>query len=73
MTRRDKRGRRIGYNWWREYNRSLLFDATLDWERRRDEVCLGYDTEEAEYAQAIPSPNLKNFLIANAGMRRPPE
>lgn len=72
VTRRDKRGRRIGYNWWREYNCDLLLDATLDWERRRDEVCVGYETEEREYRAANPVPNLKAFLLANKGMNREP-
>lgn len=73
MIRRDKRGRRIGHNWWREYNCTLLLDATLAWERKRDEVCIGYDTEETEFAQANPCPNLKDFLLANAGMNTQPE
>lgn len=70
--RRDKRGRRIGYNWWREYNCDLLFDATQVWERQCEEVALGYKTETAEYAASHPRPNLKAFLVANAGMSPQP-
>lgn len=66
--RRDKRGRRIGRNWWRELNCSLLLDATLVWERDCEEVAFGYATETAEYAEAHPRPTLKEFLIHNKGM-----
>lgn len=71
--RRDKRGRRIGYNWWREYNCSLLLDATLTWERQCEEVAIGYATEIAEYAELHPRPTLKNFLLANKGINTEPE
>lgn len=73
MPRLDKRGRRIGYNWWRDYNCSMLLDASLVWERDCEEHALGYATEEAEYAQANPRPTLKAFLIGNAGMHREPD
>lgn len=73
VRRLDKRGRPIGYNWWRTYNTDLLLDATLDWERRRDEVCIGYATEEREYQADNPVPNLKAFLLANKGMNREPD
>lgn len=66
--RRDKRGRRIGYNWWREYNCSLLLDADLAWQRHREAVCNGWATEEAEFAADNPRPNLKDFLVRNAGI-----
>lgn len=67
-ARRDKRGRRIGYNWWREYNNSLLLDATLTWDRQCEAVAIGYATEIREYAEQNPRPNLKDFLIRNKGM-----
>lgn len=66
--KRDKRGRRIGYNWWREYNCALLLDATLTWERDCEVAAVGYATEIKEYAATYPRPNLKEFLLANAGM-----
>lgn len=68
-VRRDRRGRRIGRNWWREYNCSLLLDATLTWESQCEEATSLYETEVAEYAAANPRPNLKDFLLRNAGMR----
>lgn len=73
MARLDRRGRRIGYNWWREYNCSLLLDATLTWEAQAEAESLGYDTELAEYAEAHPRPNLKAFLKHNKGMNTEPE
>lgn len=70
--RLDRRGRRIGRNWWREYNRSLLLDATLTWESQAEAVTYGYATEMAEYAELHPRPNLKDFLIRNKGMNTEP-
>lgn len=71
--RRDKRGRKIGFNWWREYNCSLLLDATLVWERQCENSCYGYATEMMEYAATHPRPTLKAFLLANKGMNTKPE
>lgn len=68
MERRDKRGRRIGRNWWRTYNCDLLLDATLVWERQCEEIAIGYETEVAEYAEQHPRPTLKAYLIANKGI-----
>jgi hypothetical protein len=72
-VRQDKRGRRIGYNWWREYNCDLLLDASLVWERQCEQVAIGYPTETAEYAEEHPRPTLKAFLLANKGMGQPPD
>lgn len=73
MPRTDKRGRKIGYNWWREYNCDLLFDAARTWETRCEVEAIGYETETREYAAQYPRPTLKAFLLANAGMNREPE
>lgn len=70
--RRDKRGRKIGRNWWREHNCSILLDATLAWELACESVALGYATETTEYAEQYPRPTLKAFLIHNKGMADPP-
>lgn len=67
-VRRDKRGRRIGRNWWREMNCEVLLDATLTWDRQCEAVAYGYATETAEYAELNPRPTLKAFLLANKGM-----
>lgn len=72
MDRRDKRGRRIGYNWWREYNCTLLLDATIVWDRECESNTSMYDTEVEEFRRLNPPPNLKDFLIANKGMSRQP-
>ena len=66
-VRRDKRGRRIGRNWWREWNHELWFYATAAWERQCEEVAIGYGTETADYEREHPRPQLKEFLLANAG------
>lgn len=46
----------------------MLLDATLVWERECEEVAIGYDTEIVEFTQQNPRPNLKDFLIRNAGI-----
>lgn len=69
-VRRDKRGRRIGRNWWREYNCDLLFHADAAWQAKREAECIGYTTEEREFAMSNPRPTLKEFLLANAGIHR---
>lgn len=71
--RLDKRGRRIGYNWWREYNCALLLEATLDWHATAEPITLGYTTETAEYKTDHPMPTLKAFLLGNKGMNREPD
>jgi len=67
-TRRDKRGRRIGRNWWREHICALLLDASLMWERQCEAVAMGYQTETDEYARQHPRPTLKAFLIECKGL-----
>lgn len=64
-VRRDKRGRRIGYNWWREYNCRMLYDyndavAVLDGEN--------HQMEPDEFRAAHPRLTLKQCLVGNAGM-----
>lgn len=64
--RLDRRGRRIGYNWWREYNMSAFTSALLDVEAHRED---NHQMEPDEYDEAFPLPQLKHFLIANKGMK----
>ena len=71
-SRRDKRGRVIGYNWWREYNCSMLLDAELTWQALAETVTQGYETEMAEYRIDYPRPTLKAMLLGNKGMHREP-
>lgn len=68
--RRDSLGRRIGRNWWREYNCDLFYCAREAWEQQAEDASYGYTTELAEYRQAHPMPTLKEFLVGNAGLHR---
>lgn len=81
MPRRDKRGRVIGYNWWREHNVNLFRDSHDAWSARRESGGLVfsvagtanggvayYQLSDEEYATLHPQPTYKELLIANAGM-----
>ena len=84
--RRDRRGRRIGYNWWREYNLDILRNAETVWEALKEsgeaimttsiagaEFTTGYyQLTDAEYRQIRPRPTLKELLIGNKGMHDEP-
>lgn len=65
--RRDRLGRRIGRNWWREYVTDLWASADHAWWLQAEAVAVGYDTELEEYAQAHPRPRFKDFLVELAG------
>lgn len=65
--RRDKLGRRIGYNWWREYITGLWRDAYDAWYMTMHEETLLYETEMREYRAQNPSPKFKDFLITHKG------
>lgn len=69
--RRDKRGRRIGYNWWREFITSEFFLATAVWESQCEAAAMGYPTETAEFAAENPRPTLKALLLGHKGMNQP--
>lgn len=82
MIRRDKRGRKIGYNWWREMNVDQFRSADLAWFALREsgqpihtDAVPGadYDTayyqlSDAEFKSIHPRLTFKDCLIANAGM-----
>lgn len=85
-VRRDKRGRRIGYNWWREYNMDIWSSAHAAWSARREsgEPAYGaagaansgvacYQLSDREYQEMWPQPTLKQCLIDNKGMNDQPE
>jgi RimJ/RimL family protein N-acetyltransferase len=63
VVRRDKRGRRIGHNWWREYIVDAWRSADHAWWLHREAVAMGYATEMREYAAEHPRPQLKLFMI----------
>jgi hypothetical protein len=79
--RRDKRGRRIGRNWWREYINDLLLCEEIAWQARResgmaihtDQIAgADYDTgyyqlTEGDYRSLHPRPTLKALLVGHAG------
>lgn len=71
-VRRDRLGRRIGRNWWREYITGEWRDAYDAWHLIMSDVCLGYAEEEREYRYNNPSPKFKDFLIQHAGQHSQP-
>lgn len=76
------RGRRIGYNWWREYNLAILREAEAAWQAVKEsgeaimttsvagaEYTTGYyQLSEAEYRSIRPRPTLKELLVGNKGI-----
>ena len=66
--RRDKRGRRIGYNWWREFNVQMMrdYNDSVD-------ACDGenHQMEPDEFRSAHPYVTFKQCLVGNAGMTDP--
>jgi hypothetical protein len=67
-ARLDRCGRRIGRNWWREFNTDVWRHADHAWWLAREAVANGWATEQREFAEVHPRPTLKGFLLANAGM-----
>lgn len=67
MERRDSLGRRIGYNWWREYNVTILRDAEAAWQSLYG---TNHQMEHDEFCLIHPRPTLKALLLGNAGMHR---
>lgn len=86
-ARLDKRGRKIGRNWWREYNMAALDAAEMHWQQGREsgdpihsDAVAGADYDTAfnqlsddEYRLVRARPTLKEFLCANKGMGVDPE
>ena len=82
-ARRDTLGRRIGFNWWREYVMNHYTGAELHWLRLRDSgeaintgTVAGASPETAycqlsdqEFRQLRPRPTLKETLLELAGQR----
>ena len=52
-----------GRHWWRELVTDAFTCAREAWEQERELVALGYDTEEAEYAEQVPPPRLRDFMV----------
>lgn len=67
MARFDRRGRRIGHNWWREYNMAIFRETeTARFERRETSLC--YNLTDEEFVSQYPCLPLKQILIQNRGL-----
>lgn len=66
MERRDKRGRRIGHNPWREYVTDAWRCAYHAWWLGMEAVAIGYATEERDYRATNPPPMLRDFMVGLA-------
>jgi hypothetical protein len=62
-TRLDRRGRRIGHNWWREYVVQVWRDAHDAWWKQAEHETMLYATELAEYNLINPQPRFRDFLV----------
>lgn len=80
--RRDTLGRRIGYNWWREYNMAIFHETETARAGLREsgmsvrasvrggrgtDTCY-YQLSDAEFDTLHPRVTLKELLIANKGV-----
>ena len=70
MERRDKRGRKIGNNWWRNFIVESWLCAHHMWWIARENIALGYKTEERDFEERNPQPTLKQFMIHLADPER---
>lgn len=74
FVRRDTLGRRIGYNWWREYNVQMMRDYNF---AHTERDCYDRETGQVEepedYFAKYPLVTLKSCLLANKGMNTEPE
>lgn len=60
--RRDKLGRRIGRNPWRDWITDCWRSADHAWWCQMEEETSLYDTEVQEWRAVRPRPNLKDFM-----------
>lgn len=67
--RRDKLGRRIGRNWWREYVTDSLRTADHAWWLGMEAATSLWPTEMGEWRQGHPRPTLRAFLVELAPSR----
>lgn len=64
--RRDKLGRRIGRNPWRDHITEHWRCADHAWFLAAEAEAIGYQTELAEYRARHPRPGLGDFMVALA-------
>lgn len=67
--RRDRLGRRIGRNWWREHIVDMLRCADHAWYLEAEAFSGGNATELAEFRELKPRPQLKAYLVQLKGWR----
>lgn len=84
-VRQDKRGRRIGYNWWREFIMEQYAPAREQWVTDFEQTNQSYypgviaverrrerrggRREVTDWLEANPPPTLKMYLLEYAGMK----
>lgn len=73
MPKIDSRGRKVGYNWWREYVFDLWWGANEHWKNEMLDACHGHATEEKEFRENWPQPTFKQYLVMNAKMTAEPD
>lgn len=71
--RRDKRGRRIGHNPWRDLITDAWRSADHAWFLAAEADSIGYATELDEYRAEHPRPNLGDFMRELAPMWHGPK
>lgn len=62
-----------GRHWWREMVWDAWHSADQAWQAQREAVAIGYATEEREFAEAHPRPNLGGFMRALSSGALAPE
>lgn len=67
--RRDRLGRRIGRNWWRETIVDTLRCADHAWYLEAEAFSVGHQAELDEFRQLKPRPQLKAYLLSMKGWR----
>jgi hypothetical protein len=70
MIRRDKIGRRVGFNWWRDHNLQVMRDYNFAVDSLEGE---NHQMEPEEFKQAHPKLTFKQCLVGNAGMSQDPD
>lgn len=65
-VRRDRLGRRIGRNRWRDYITDHWRCADHAWWLEAEAASNGWKTELAEFRASKPRPNLGDFMVALA-------
>jgi hypothetical protein len=66
-VKRDKLGRRIGRNWWRELVVQTWRDAYDAWCVQLEAASNGWATEAREFRDVCPCPTLKATMVGLSG------